>query len=833
VSDGLIAVGQSYVFGNGDWVGVTGNGSADAIIVKYDNDGNVVWKKNFGGSGVDHYESVTAVSDGLIAVGKSSAFGGGDWTGIIGKGLDDAIIVKYDNNGNVVWKKSLGGSGYDCYNSVTALSDGIVAAGSGRSSGSGGAALIVKYDNSGNVIWEKNFGGTGGDYFKSITVVSGGIVAVGHSNPNTFNTGDWKGISGKGLLDSFIVKFDNNGNVVWKKNFGGSGSDAYDSVTAVSNGIVAVGWSDVFGKGDWSGVSGKGSTDAIIVKYDNNGNVVWKKNFGGGDIDCFMSVTTVSDGIVAVGASDAFGKGDWSGVAGKGITDAIIVKYDNNGNVVWKKNFGGSNGDEYKAVTAVPGGVAAAGRSWGFGSGDWAGVTGNGGIDAIIVKYTSNILVTDITGVPSTAVANTPLALTGTVVPSDATYNMIVWSVKSAGTTGASISGNVLSTTGTGTAVVTATIYHAAASNTDFKKDFTISVGSTVSNVNIAATADSMSTISPSGTVAVPKGSNQAFAFSAKAGYSLSSVKVDGTALTQQQMALGSYTFTNVTVAHTIDVKSVAPAPKNFYITATADSNSVISPSGQSTVQKDNHKTFTFSAKAGYYVSSVTVDGAALSQQQISSGQYTFYYVLANHTIDVKSLRLVDYYITATANSFSIISPSGTVAVLNGTSQTFTFSAEAGFFVSSVTVDGLALSQPEISQGKYTFTNVTANHTIEVKSIRKIPPGGTAYYESYWVGLTEYRLMIIPESALVTIGPLFMLYPKQALADYFRELMSAFSPVPPEVSVLFEAINSATMWTKMKQASNGDGVIVIIEVPIIGIPKIVSLAPQTPNYFGP
>jgi hypothetical protein len=182
--------------------------------------------------------------------------------------------------------------------------------------------------------------------------------------------------------------------VVWKKNFGGSDQDGYNSVTTVSDGIIAVGYSykGSFGNGDWGEVTGKGGDDAIIVKYDNEGNVVWKKNFGGNEYDRYSSVTTVSDGIIAVGCSypGSFGNGDWGGVTGKGSSDAIIVKYDNTGNVVWKKNFGGNNIDEYYSVTTVSDGIIAVGDAYpGSGSGDWGGVTGKGGSDAVIVKYTS------------------------------------------------------------------------------------------------------------------------------------------------------------------------------------------------------------------------------------------------------------------------------------------------------------------------------------------------------------------------------------------------------------------------------------------------------------
>ncbi|MCL2032223.1 MAG: hypothetical protein FWH45_00050 [Methanomassiliicoccaceae archaeon] len=501
-SDGFVAVGHTYAFGNGDWAGVTGKGDIDATIVKYDNDDDVVWAKNFGGSGTDYFESVTAVSDGFVAVGYSSgnSFGNGDWAGVTGKGNVDAIVVKYDNNGDVVWAKNFGGSHDDRYYSVVAVSDGVVAVGysSGNSFGNGDWAgvaskgnvdgIIVKYDNNGDVVWAKNSGDMKNNMYYSVTAVPGGVVAVGYSSQGSFGVGDWSGVTGKGSNDAIVVKYDNNGDVVWKKNFGGASAESFESVTAVPGGFVAVGqaYPDSFGSGDLASVTGKGDKDAIIVKYDNNGDVVWAKNFGGSGIDYFESVTAVPDGIVAVGYSqpESFGSGDLASVTGKGDKDAIIVKYDNNGDVVWAKNFGGSSEDHYFSVTAVPDSVVAVGFSspGSFGNGDWAGVAGNGVQDAIVVKYSATILVpvTDITGVPSTATVGTPLTLAGTVVPSNATNQTIVWSVKDAGMTGASISGNVLSAAASGTVVVTATIANGSALGVNFTKDFTISVAGVV-----------------------------------------------------------------------------------------------------------------------------------------------------------------------------------------------------------------------------------------------------------------------------------------------------------------------------------------------------------------
>ncbi|MCL2168105.1 MAG: DUF4465 domain-containing protein [Lentimicrobiaceae bacterium] len=89
---------------------------------------------------------------------------------------------------------------------------------------------------------------------------------------------------------------------------------------------------------------------------------------------------------------------------------------------------------------------------------------------------TTFIPVSNIINVPDTAMVGNPLTLTGTVIPSDATHQIIEWNVLTTGETGASITGNKLNTTGIGTAVIRATIKNGSAENEDYIKDFEIVV---------------------------------------------------------------------------------------------------------------------------------------------------------------------------------------------------------------------------------------------------------------------------------------------------------------------------------------------------------------------
>jgi len=84
--------------------------------------------------------------------------------------------------------------------------------------------------------------------------------------------------------------------------------------------------------------------------------------------------------------------------------------------------------------------------------------------------------VTNITNLPDSVLIGEPLTLTGTVVPENATNKTITWSVESAGTTGATITGNTFIAAGTGISEVKATILNGIAEGEDYIKTFNITV---------------------------------------------------------------------------------------------------------------------------------------------------------------------------------------------------------------------------------------------------------------------------------------------------------------------------------------------------------------------
>ena len=87
-----------------------------------------------------------------------------------------------------------------------------------------------------------------------------------------------------------------------------------------------------------------------------------------------------------------------------------------------------------------------------------------------------HIPVTNIINVPDSTLVGTPLTLSGTVIPENATNQTIIWSVQDAGTTGATLTGNIFNATTAGTAVVRATIENGLDVDVDYVQDFTIEV---------------------------------------------------------------------------------------------------------------------------------------------------------------------------------------------------------------------------------------------------------------------------------------------------------------------------------------------------------------------
>ncbi|MFH0701770.1 MAG: hypothetical protein V2A62_05015 [Candidatus Woesearchaeota archaeon] len=275
-----------------------GAGGNDAWILKLDSNGNLEWDKTFGGSSLDEVDSIQQTKDlGYIVTGE---------TGSKGAGEEDAWIFKLDENGNLEWDKTFGGSNSDVAYSVQQTNDGgYIVAGDTNSKGAGSYdAWIFKLDSNGNLEWDKTFGGSEQDYAHSIQQTKDlGYIVTGET-----------GSKGAGSYDAWVFKLDSNGNLVWDKTFGGNMDDhAYSIQQTKDLGYIVAGWT----------IGG-----AWVFKLDSNGSLEWDKTFGGSNYIGYLQIQQTTDlGYVAA---------SWTYSKGAGSDDAWVFKLDSNGNLECK-----------------------------------------------------------------------------------------------------------------------------------------------------------------------------------------------------------------------------------------------------------------------------------------------------------------------------------------------------------------------------------------------------------------------------------------------------------------------------------------------------------------
>jgi hypothetical protein len=233
---------------------------------------------------------------------------------------------------------------------------------------------------------------------------------------------------------------------------------------------------------------------------------------------------------------------------------------------------------------------------------------------------------------------------------------------------------------------------------TNITSAHTISVTFIQDTLTITASANSHGTISPAGTVKVASDSNQTFALTPAVDYQLDSLLVDGSSVTPTL----SYQFTNVIVNHTI---RAVFTPVYDTVFTTVQGAGTISPSGQVSVMEGSTQSFTITPDSTSVLTDVIVDGSSVGAQT----SYSFPNISTNHTIKA-IFNAITFTIAASSDTNGTISPSGNVVVTYGVNQTFTITPKGGYHIVQVLVD--SVSKGAINT--YTFSDVKANHTIQV-----------------------------------------------------------------------------------------------------------------------
>ena len=234
--------------------------------------------------------------------------------------------------------------------------------------------------------------------------------------------------------------------------------------------------------------------------------------------------------------------------------------------------------------------------------------------------------------------------------------------------------------------------------------DHTIAATFAAAHFSITATAGNGGTITPAGVTNMAYNGNQTYTIAANNGYHVSDVFVDGASVG----AVTTYTFSGVTANHTIYAAFEA---NEYTVTVNQPANGHITP-GTTTVMFGATPAFVITPNPGYNVTAITVNGSnVISSATNVNGVYTYTFpaINANQTITA-TMAIKTYTITASAGANGTISPNGNTTVNHGATQAYAFNPANGYVVDNVTVDGMSFG----ALTAYTFTNVVANHTINV-----------------------------------------------------------------------------------------------------------------------
>ncbi|WP_321279158.1 hypothetical protein [Marinifilum fragile] len=169
-------------------------------------------------------------------------------------------------------------------------------------------------------------------------------VIDGKEIRNIIKTSDGGYIGIVNSQDFDIIKFDSEFNTVWNKIYGGSDGDYVESIIQTNDGgYVVIGGTK---SNDGEVTINHGGYDIWICRLDTEGNLVWERSYGGSEgegVSKENSLMQTNDGgYIFIGHTES-NNGDIS--LNHGGYDAWLVKINSIGDIEFEKTYGGSEND--------------------------------------------------------------------------------------------------------------------------------------------------------------------------------------------------------------------------------------------------------------------------------------------------------------------------------------------------------------------------------------------------------------------------------------------------------------------------------------------------------
>lgn len=212
-------------------------------------------------------------------------------------------------------ERTWGGANDDNADEIALASDGSVyVAGTTITADGDRDAFLIKYGVDRTLLWELTYGTPASAETGFDDEFTAGLAVA--SDDSVYLTGQF----GTGVL--FLAKFSPGGELMWDTTWGENGTIGTGAAIDADGNIYVSGLSFVIN-------NGANDTEALLIKFDPNGTVVWAKAWGGTRFDAARAVAVAAGGVYIAGETNSFF-----------ANDTFLVKFDLDGNVLWERDWG-------------------------------------------------------------------------------------------------------------------------------------------------------------------------------------------------------------------------------------------------------------------------------------------------------------------------------------------------------------------------------------------------------------------------------------------------------------------------------------------------------------
>ena len=301
----------------------------DILVCKMDKDGEQLWTKTYGGKeGEDVINSVIESDDKhYMLIGKTNS---GDFEENL-KGDYDLLLMKIDEQGNLVWKKNYGGSKYDIGIDIDKDKEGNFYLGGYTGSIDGDIISTngwadywaLKVNSNGEIIWTNTYGRDKDELLTDMQLsMDGGLILYGSSNSVDSIPVVDKGNGFKDKDHAWVVKADRNGQQLWDYQYEHETDNPYNLIENNEGEIIINGYSVIYKipyieRYTW------------LCKLSNGGQLIWYNRFRESD-EYPMGMELDKNGNIYL-IADVY--------AGDPIHYILMTKYSKVGNKLWSKRI--------------------------------------------------------------------------------------------------------------------------------------------------------------------------------------------------------------------------------------------------------------------------------------------------------------------------------------------------------------------------------------------------------------------------------------------------------------------------------------------------------------